>query len=315
MRGYERALVENHIPFDVISANLLNEKALSRYRTLILTNYACMSRGEAAGIEAFVSRGGSVIAAFETSLYDEKGEGRGDFLLGKLLGIKYRGLGNVLDGENVQGGGRHDSYQNYFRMQGQSPLFEGIEDCTLIPAAGNYVKVETDGQVSIPLRLAHPFIVFPEGLSYTTEADDGCPIAVLREHGGGGRTVYLGGQLDRMHNVAGFEEVSLVLANAVRWTLGGKVPADCDAPDSVWLTLRLQEKRANVHLVNRGGGRRMLRRIVPVHDVKVCLDESVLKPSRAFLLSSGKELPLKHENGVFAALLDRLDDYDVVVFE
>jgi hypothetical protein len=37
--------------------------------------------------------------------------------------------------------------------------------------------------------------------------------------------------------------------------------------------------------------------------------------SKAYLLSSGKELPLTRENGVYTARLDVLNDYDVVVFE
>jgi hypothetical protein len=315
MRGYERALIENHIPFDVISSRLLNERALSRYKTLILTNYSCMSAEEAVQIEAFAARGGSVIAGFETSLYDENGSPRGDFLLGDLLGIKYLGLDNVLGSASPSSQGRHDVFQNYGRVQGGSPLFEGIEDCSLIPVAGDYVRVEPREQTAIPLRLAHPFIVFPEGLSYTTEADEGSPLAVLRQQGVNSRTVYFSGQPDRMHNTVGFEEISLVLANAVKWTLDGKVPASCDAPDSVWLSLRLQEKRAMVHLVNRSGGRRMLRRIVPVHDVRVFLDQGLRKVSRAFLLSTGRDLPLEHSEGRYTVFLDTLGDYDVLVFE
>jgi hypothetical protein len=315
MRGYERALIENHIPFDVISSHLLNERALSRYKTLILTNYACMSVEEAARIEAFATRGGSIIADFETSLYDEKGSPRGDFLLGDLLGIKYLGLENVLSPDKASPGGRHDMFQNYGRMQGESPLFDGIEDCSLIPVAGDYVRVQARGEAEAPLRLTHPFIVFPEGLSYTTEADIGAPLAVLRRQGKNGKTVYFSGQPDRMHNIVGFEEISLILANAVKWTLNGRIPASCDAPDSVWLTLRLQEKRAMVHLVNRSGGRRMLRRIVPVHNVRIFLDQGLRAVSRAFLLSTGRTLPLKHEEGCYTVSLDTLGDYDVVVFE
>jgi hypothetical protein len=59
----------------------------------------------------------------------------------------------------------------------------------------------------------------------------------------------------------------------------------------------------------------MLRRIVPVHDVRVFLDEGLRKISRVFLLSTGRELPLEHGEGRYTAFLDTLVDYDVLVFE
>jgi hypothetical protein len=137
-----------------------------------------MSAEEAAQIEAFAARGGRIVAGFETSLYDENGSSRGDFLLGDLLGIKYLGLDNILGSDSASPRGRHEVFQNYGRVQEKSPLFDGIEDCSLIPVAGDYVRVEPRGQTATPLRLTHPFIVFPEGLSYTTEGDEGSPLAV-----------------------------------------------------------------------------------------------------------------------------------------
>jgi hypothetical protein len=313
MRGYERALVENHIPFDVISTHLLNDKSFARYKTLILTNCACMSNTEAARIKAFVKQGGSVIATFETSRFDEDGAPRQDLALADLLGAHFQGIANVNDGD---GSARRGGTQNYYRMHGQSPLFEGIDSCSLIPTVGDYVQVVPGAaSVETPLTLAGSFIVFPEGLSYPTVEDDGHPMALLRQHEGGGKTVYFPGQIDRLHQVVGFEEISLILANAVKWTLGAAIPATCDAPDSVYLTLRLQKNRALVHLVNRSGGRRMLRQVVPVHDTQVSLNDTGRTVSRAFLLSSGKELPLRCENGFYTAQLDKLGDYDVVVFE
>jgi hypothetical protein len=319
MRGYIRALTEYHIPFDIISTRRLDEKSLAKYKTLILTNYACMSNEEAARIEAFVRAGGSVIATFETSRYDEDGTPREELLLGSLLGAAFKGVGNVNDGEFGNSGapGRHDAIQNYYRMAEESPLFDGLDTgaVSLIPAAGDYVKTAVSGGVKTPLTLTRPFIVFPEGLSYESGPDLGWPGAILKEHSGGGKTVYFTGQPDRLNHIVGYEEISLMLANAVFWTLGGQTPAGSDAPDSVYLSLRLQDKRANVHLVNRTGGRRMLRRIAPVYGVKVFISDRIRTVSRAFLLSSGAALPLAHENGVYTATVDRLNDYDIVVFE
>jgi hypothetical protein len=307
MRGYEQALREQHIPFDIISKNLLNEKGLARYKTLILTNYACMSETEAKAIEAFVKQGGNVVATYETSLYNSEGEKRNDFLLADLFGAHYLETANTW-GPNPEG------LQNYLKPVSGNPLTGSVEDAGLIPITGDYCKVElTSGKAA--LTLEQPFIVFPEGLSYAVGEPEGNPCAVVREHTGGGKTVYFPVQLDKMYGIVGFSEIGGTLAGAASWTLGGNLRATCDAPDSVLLTLRLQDNRANVHLVNRTGGRRMLQQIVPVHDVKVQLSSSVREPKRAFLLSTGEELALSRKGSMFEAIVPVLGDYDVVVFE
>lgn len=308
MRGYENALREAHIPFDIISKHRLSPENLGRYRTLILTNYACMSEAEAEAVRAFVAGGGNVIATFETSLYDPEGEKRKDFLLGDLFGVRYAGVTESTWGPVPEG------MQNYLRMAEGNPLTADCRDAGLLPIAGDYCRVDRlRGEAA--LTLACPFIVFPEGLSYATGEDLGWPAAVTRTHAGGGKTVYFAVQLDKMHHVAGFGEIADTLAGAVKWTLDGKVRATCNGPDSVSLSLRVQENRANVHLVNRTGGRRMLRRIVPVRDIRVRLDSAVREPKRAFLLSGGEELDLRRDGDVFEALVPVLGDYDVVVFE
>src|SRR5690606_37035586 len=142
---------------------------------------------------------------------------------------------------------------NYCRLYRDHPLLDGLEGTELLPVAGQYCIVEAEEGTSVPLRLTHPFIAGPEGLSYTTKPDIGHPMAVTFEHTGGGRSVYLAGQFDKMHWVGGFPDFSRLFANAVLWTLRGDVPAACNAPNTICMSLRLQENRAMVHLVNLTG--------------------------------------------------------------
>jgi hypothetical protein len=310
LRGYEEALLEAHIPFDIISDRTLTKEKLARYKALILTGYTCMSEREAAALEAFVADGGSLISSFESALYTKDGVRRPDFLLGSLFGIKFLGVVENVNGPDP--GGR----QNYLRLRdADHPLFEGFSDAGLIPVAGQYCRVSaTAGDT--PMALAQPFIIFPEGLSYATEPDWGFPGAVTREHPAGGRTVYFSAELDRMHHAVGFTEIAGLLANAVRWAVKNDVPVSCDAPDSVLITLRLQNQRANVHLINRTGGRRMLRQFVSVRDITIRLADRVKTDvSRVFSLSSGEEFPVRREAGFWVVTLPTLLDYDVIVFE
>lgn len=310
LRGIERALDERHIPYDIISEKTLDQKHLSRYRTLILPNMACMSAETADIIKEYIGAGGSLVATFETSLFDEKGNKRKELLLSDVLMAEYSGVTEHVNGRQP------DGRQNYCRLCGKHPLLEGIEDTEVLPAAGLYCAVKAADNTDVPLTLTYPFIVFPEGLAYATEPDTGHPMAVAYEHAGGGRTIYLPGQFDRLHWITGFPDLSKLFANAILWTLKGDVPAVCDAPKTLCMSLRVQEKRAMVHLVNLTGGSRVFDQIIPVYDIPVRINRNLLggRP-KAFTLSNGNPLDIEEQNGCYSVVLPRIIDYEVVVFE
>ncbi len=87
-RGAYRILLESRIPFDFVSDVRMGDadvgEYLSRYDVIVLPNTACLSDGEAAALDAFVSQGGTLIATGETGLYDEHGSRRDGFALQSL---------------------------------------------------------------------------------------------------------------------------------------------------------------------------------------------------------------------------------------
>jgi len=89
-RGFSQTLIDLHIPFDIIQDELVTEDSLSRYKTLILPNVACMSQDEIEQIERFVSKGGGLIATGETSLYDENYKERKGFGLAEVFSISHQ---------------------------------------------------------------------------------------------------------------------------------------------------------------------------------------------------------------------------------
>ena len=64
---------------------------VDQFRTLIFPNIAALSTEQCKQISEFVERGGSIIATYETSLYDEWGVQRKDFGLASLFGASYAG--------------------------------------------------------------------------------------------------------------------------------------------------------------------------------------------------------------------------------
>src|SRR5258708_21807608 len=89
--GFYQALIEARIPFEMVHDQLLDRKDIAQFRTLILPNIAALSSLQCSQIRDFVQNGGSVVATFETSLYDEWGVRRRDFGLASIFGATFAG--------------------------------------------------------------------------------------------------------------------------------------------------------------------------------------------------------------------------------
>ncbi len=67
----------------------LDASYIDQFKLLVLPNIAALSDKQCQQIKDYEDRGGSIIATFETSLYNEKGEKRNDFGLRDLLGVSF----------------------------------------------------------------------------------------------------------------------------------------------------------------------------------------------------------------------------------
>ena len=89
--GFYQALIEARIPFEMVHDRLLDAAHIDRFKTLILPNIAALSTAQCEQLQTFVDRGGSLVATYETSLYDEWGARRADFGLAPLFGASFAG--------------------------------------------------------------------------------------------------------------------------------------------------------------------------------------------------------------------------------
>jgi len=80
---FEQALIQSHIPFDVIFDD--NLKDLSKYRVLALADQECLDEQQMDLVRKFVSNGGSLVATEYTSLFTNWRERRRDFGLKDLF--------------------------------------------------------------------------------------------------------------------------------------------------------------------------------------------------------------------------------------
>jgi hypothetical protein len=89
--GMYHALVEARVSFELVHEAFLTPERLAPFKLLVLADTAALSDTQCAAIRDFVARGGSVLATFAASLYDERGRRRTNFGLADLFGVTFDG--------------------------------------------------------------------------------------------------------------------------------------------------------------------------------------------------------------------------------
>lgn len=309
LRGWEQALWEAHIPFDIISHRMVTEERSGQYDLLILPNAACMTDGEAAALERFAAQGGSLILTHETGLYQRLGKRRDRWPLAELVGADYVNTIPVLDPRYS------DAQQAYWRVAAAAEPLSWL-DAGLLPAMGRCACVRPRVEdMTIPLTRAASFRVFPEGLSYPEHDDPGDPGLILRELPGGGRLAYFAGHVGLTYFRTHLPDYGQMLAETARWAYEQPQPLLVDAPSTLHTSLRVKGTRTMVHLVNLTGGERFWRQVIPLRDVRLGLQWKGDELPLVTQLSSGQRLPVERADGYSWVTVPMVVDYDIVAFE
>jgi hypothetical protein len=242
--GMYEALIEGRIPFAMVHDELLDAEHLRQYKTLILPNIAALSVKQCEQIHAFVEQGGSVVATYETSLYDEWGVRRQDFGLASLFGASFAGktegpmLNSYLELEKDPRTGRFH------------PLLTGFEDATRIINGINRVMVTPTGEsLPSPLRLVPSYPDLPMEAVYpraVTKVEAG---VYLREVGRG-RVVYFPEDIDATFWDSLELDHAKLLKNAILWATNEAAPVTVEGQGVIDLTVWSQKNSMTLHLVN-----------------------------------------------------------------
>jgi hypothetical protein len=163
--GMYQALIEARIPFEMVNDRLLDAEHLKPFKLLILPNISSLSDEQCDQLREFARNGGSLLATFETSLYDEKGNRRDNFGLADLFGVSYA---KQVDGpmQNSYLNLKSDADSNKFH-----PVLKDLEDAFRIINTIYMVKVKPeipfpDPVTLIPtypdLPMEHVFPLIPE---------------------------------------------------------------------------------------------------------------------------------------------------------
>jgi hypothetical protein len=264
--GFYHALIEARIPFEMVHDRRLEAEHVDRFKVLILPNVAALSNHQCEQLKAYSKRGGSIVATFETSLYDEWGVRRENFGLAELFGVRYKG--------RIEG----PMQNSYLRLE-KDPvtgrhhrILAGLEDAERIINGVFRVDVETvDKSISPPLTLIPSYPDLPMEEVYPRIPKTDIPGVHLREVDRS-RLVYLPWDADRAFWEVLCVDHGKLLGNAVDWAANEERPATVNGPGVMDVTVWRQRSSMTVHLVNLTNPMMMkgpFREFIPVGEQQV----------------------------------------------
>jgi hypothetical protein len=241
--GMYHALVEARLPFEMVHDHGLDFSGdrAGRFKLLLLPNIAALSDGQCAQIRAFVEAGGSVLATYETSLYDENGTRRPDFGLADLFGVSWR---KTLDGPIP------NSYLMVEESGRGHAVMQGFEDAQLLINGTYQIEVQATARFGPPLLTAIPqYPSLPMEKNIRRVPNTATPGIFLREVGKG-RVVYFPWDIDRVYWEVMVDDHGRLLRNAIDWALNEERPVTVTGPGVLDVTVWKQKDSMTVHLVN-----------------------------------------------------------------
>ena len=311
--GMYQALVEARVPFEMVHDGLLDPERIGRFKLLILPNTAALSDRQCDQIRAFVRNGGNVLATFETSLYDEKGEQRRDFGLADVFGVSVNGATET---------GIKNSYMHVEAQTGHAVL-RGLEDAGRIINTVQRVNVKAVAEFGKPVLTRVPGYpdlpmeeVYPR-VAHTEERE-----VFLREMpggAGGGRVVYVPGDLERTFWEVMAVDHLVLLKNLIGWALNEEPVAGVTGAGVVDVAVWEQAGSMAVHLVNLTNPMMLkasIREIFRIGPLEVRVRLPAGKAAREVrLLVSGKAPRVVRGDGEVRVTVESVEDFEVIAVD
>lgn len=278
--GIYHALVEARIPFEMLSDQAMTPEALDRFKVLILANSTCLSDQQIAALEAYVARGGSIVAAHETSTRTELNRPRNAIGLGPLLGV------------TLAAPARGPVKNTYVAINGKHPISAGFEGASRIIGGTRLLAVEAAPDTEVPFLYVPDFPDLPMEEVYPREAPRGAAV-VARTHQSGGRTVYFPWNIGGVFKEILAEDHARLIANAVLWALGKRPDVVVAGREILDIAVRENAEGMAIVLHNLNNPMMMkgpIRTVFPAGRQTVSL---AIPPDRSFrrarLLVAGRE--------------------------
>jgi hypothetical protein len=239
--GIYETLLAGRFAFDYVHEERLEPERLSKYRVLLLPNIAILSDRQCHQIREYVRQGGSIMASFETSLYDENLKPRSDFGLADLLGISKAGDAIGTNGNAYYARIEHPEIAH------PHPILDGFTNTNWLPGAQNRLPLKP---IQAPILTVVPgFVRYPPELAYPPQSHTNEPAVVLREIGLS-RTAYFPGDIERTYWLTGHGDLLRLMHNTIRWLTGDVRMVNVDGDGFVEIFAWETEPGYAVHVLN-----------------------------------------------------------------
>lgn len=306
LQGLYYALLEGRFFFDFIHQENLKPEALKPYKALLVPNAAYLRDSECNAIRQYVASGGSLLATFETSLYNEWGVRREDFGLSDVFGVHVAGdlVGPVQN--------------NYMHIDRPHAIVEAFKDTEILPGTEFRVPVSHLKPDLTFLSLIPHYPSFPPEMVYPRIPKTEEPTAVFRQgSGGSGNVVYFPGDVARTAWISGNPDLNRLITSSINWLMKNQPrPATVDGEGLLELFAWETEPGCALHILNYTNPNTMrsfIRRFYPTGPLQVSVRvPGGKKVSGVRALRAGRNLPFKQTNGAVTAEVPPVRDYEVV---
>jgi hypothetical protein len=306
--GMYQALIESRIPFEMVNDRLLDTEHLKPFKLLILPNISALSDEQCNQLREFARNGGSLLATFETSLYDEEGNRRNNFGLVNLFGASYA--------QKVEGP-MQNSYLKLKSDPGSGkfhPVLKELEDAFRIINTVYMVKVNPESELPSPVTLIPTYPDLPMEHVYPLEPETNIRGLYLNDNGNS-RIAYFPGDIDRTYwQIMSTDHLKL-LQNTIRWALNEEPVVEVTGPGVIDVTVWKQKDSMTVHLVNLTNPMMMkgpFREFIPI-DVQVRIKiPKGTKPKEVRLLINGTKPEFKNRDGYVNLEITQITDHEII---
>lgn len=281
-----------HIPVKVIWDEYLNEETLKKLKLLILPNSACISEKQIESIYNFVNGGGVLLCDFESGMYDEYGN-----VIDRQNWLDFLGI------EKIAGVFKPSRIEDYLVL---TKKIGEIEKDILIPRPVNALAVKPCADAEIIARFLNPL-----NFAYTQPKGVSQYPAILVSKRGKGKVIYFASPIFESYNKFHIDMHKHLIWSLIKKNVPGGLQVETNAPGSIAIEVRKNEKAVSIHIVNvTGEMKRPIDKIVSLYNIEISIRTH---SNRAIALSTGRFLKTKKEKGRLRFVVPQITDYEIVV--
>lgn len=302
--GIHQALAESHVIFDYVLDGQLTPESLKRFAVVILPSSGCINQQEAQDLHAYVRQGGRLIVTGETSLYDDLGKKRDDFLLADLMGVHYTASRPPLPYPKTAPVG----------VVQDELMLESLPRLVWFISASCEFELDEDSgaQMAVAISQANEATGHDDVTAQPTDK----PLATIRQVGAG-EVIYIGADLGMAYANHPYQRVRRLLES---WVNRADPWLEVEAPKVIEVTAFSKNGATVIHLVNSPSTSLrptvawqrlpLVDEIVPVHDINLTVKGQF---GSCRLEPSGVTPALEQDDGRTRVIVPRVDIHEMVI--